>query len=901
MALHFQSIMATDSQSSSDSDDYGAFLEPTLKKETGKTDKHHSTKYRVVWEQDYPWLRAYTKNTAYAICTICESVFNICHGGVHDIKRHQETAKHKKRFACSENNKPPAIIKPQQNDGDSLSDTSSSKNEPRSKQRKSGKIRKQYFLTYDKNWEKLHPWIKANVDSAYAECRICDSVFSIDYRGIHDVVRHMERVKHKKALELKGLDYTSFDGQTDHNITEKTIESTYKRNRKRIKIEAQDTSLEESSCALYWDTFMSDSNIKDSTYHSDSSSNSINPFESIELPNEIENQIHQFDPLWKHQYAWLKRCEQNSSSAKCAICKTSFSIALGGVAEVNKHEKSDQHKLKIRKCNRTKPSFVFRPNVKREPEHTEVIKDNSRSLLLFTYHKLRHNIASIGCTTPIFKAMQNDPNLHNILKEENITKIVKDVLAPETQKTIIKALSNHHPFAICTDLRYRDASGTFPLILRYFNRTSGVQNRLLTFAKSTSDSPQDVYDSIINELNAAGLSATNATAFVSNNSKLGFGNSKSVYSELKKLNRFILPIKCISTDVQAAALRSQNDLQFDIEILIYKCFNELSAGNSRMPDELQELCKWVRHEWPVVLSKIPLNYCAIVEAANKVLSNFSALKAFFSQTDVAPRMLINFFRFELAACYLSLFKNVMSTFQSTYMRLSSEKSSAIDLYDLMSELRNSLIVKRNENIHETIARHVLPSLTDCNTTFFEQFRKDAIDKAIEQLNRSFDFENSILKQLSPLRMLQRPPSYDDLHSIVTAFCINGVVDKELADEASVLSTYFEANRLFSVENSVEAAMKWWIELFTVHNLANVERICAYVFSLPLANVMSSRICVELQSVSTLDSKQSAYRKAEIIARENFAAHMSCQEFINYLNTTTGNELLSNCHKSIKLL
>lgn len=897
--------MATDSQSS-DSDDYGAFLE-AKKKETGKTDKHHSTKYRVVWEQDYPWLRAYTSNTSYAICTLCESVFNICHGGVHDIKRHQDTAKHKKRMITSsgaENKEQqPAINKIQQNDGDStLSDNSLCKNEPRSKQRKSGKIRKQYFLTYDKSWEKQHPWIKSNVDSAYAECRICESVFSIDYRGIHDVVRHMERVKHKKALELKGIDYANFDGGdnlTDHNNSEKTMEIARKRNRKRIKIEQQDTSLEESSSALYWDTFMNDSKME-STYHSDSSSNSINPFESIDIPNEIENQLHQFDPLWKQQFTWLQKCEENSSHAKCIICKTSFSIAFGGIADLHKHEKDEQHKLKIRKCNRTKPPYVVRPIVKREPDHKELVKSNSRSLMLFAYHKIRHSIGSIDCTTP----MTSDSNLQNVLKQENVIKIVKEVLAPFTQKSIIKDLSNNHPFAICTDLRYLDDSGTFPLILRYFKNTNGVQNKLLTFVKSTSDSPQDVYDSIINELNSIGLSVTNATAFVSNNSKLSYGNSKSVYSELKKQNRFLLPIKCIGSDLQTAALKAQHDLQFDIEILIYKCFNELSASDSVIiPDELQELCKWVRHEWSVVLSKVPLNYCAIVEAASRVLSNFSALKTFFANTEFAPRILVDFFRFEFAACYLSLFKNVVSTFQSTYVRLMcSEKSSAIDLYDIMNELRNSLIVKRNEDIYESIVRHVLPLSTDCNTTFFDQFRKEAymcFDTAIEQLNRGFDFEHSILKPLSSLRLLQRQPCYDDLHAIVTAFHINGIVNTELADEAKVLITYYQANRLFSVENSAEAAAKWWLELFKVHNLVNIERICAHVFSLPLANVMSPRICMELQSVSKLESKHLAYHKAEIVIRENFAAHMTCQECISYLNTSTGNELLLNCQKFIK--
>lgn len=896
--------MATDSQSS-DSDDYGAFLETKPIKESGKTDKHHSTKYRAVWENDYPWLRAYTKNPGYAICTICESVFNICHGGVHDIKRHQETAKHKKRISLSgvENKEQlqPAIIKTQQNDGDSLSDNSVCKTETRSKQRKSGKIRKQYFLTYDKNWEKLHPWIKANVDSAYAECRICDSVFSIDYRGIHDVVRHMERVKHKKALELKGIDYANFDGDRplEHNNSDKTTETVRKRNRKRIKIEEQEMSLEESSSALYWDTFMNDSTMKENTYQSDSSRNSINPFESIELLNEVENQIHQFDPLWKNQYTWLKECEENRSYAKCAICKTSFSIALIGIAELNKHENSEQHKLKLLRSVKAKPTYVT--NVKKESEHTELVKNNPQYLLLFAYHKIRHSIGSIDCTTTIFEAI--DSNLQNMLKQENVIKIVKEVIAPSTQKTIIKDLSNNHPFAICTDLRYRDDSGTFPLILRYFKNTNGVQNKLLTFVRCTSDSPQEIFDSIRIELNSAGLSISNATAFVSNNSKLAFGTSKSVYSELKKVNPFILPIKCISSEVQSAALKAQHDLQFDIEILIYKCFNELSTSNlGIIPEELQELCKWVRHEWPVVLSKVPLNYCAIVEAANKVLSNFSALKSFFSHTEFAPRTLVDFFRSELAACYLSLFKVVVSTFQKTYIRLTcSEKSSAINLYDLMNELRSSLIVKRNEDIYETIARHVLPLSTDCNTTFFDQFRRDAnvcFDKAIDHINRSFDFEYSILRHLSPLRLLQRQPSYEELNVIVSDFHISGIVHKGLAEEASVLSTYYQANRLFSVDNSMEAATNWWLELFKVHNLPNIEHICTYVFSLPLANVTSPRICVELQNVSNLDTKQLAYHKAEIVIRENFAAHMSCQEFIKYLKTSTGKELLSNCRKFV---
>ncbi|XP_030639440.1 DNA (cytosine-5-)-methyltransferase 3 beta, duplicate a [Chanos chanos] len=70
-------------------------------KEESSTDKEVSGRkritYDVQWEDVYKWVRPSNLGDIYAYCTICDFNLNVLHSGLYDLKRHQQTKKHRQR------------------------------------------------------------------------------------------------------------------------------------------------------------------------------------------------------------------------------------------------------------------------------------------------------------------------------------------------------------------------------------------------------------------------------------------------------------------------------------------------------------------------------------------------------------------------------------------------------------------------------------------------------------------------------------------------------------------------------------------------------------------------------------------------------------------------------------
>lgn len=292
--------MNSDSDSNS-STEYGAFLGgDSVANNTSSADAkpsnsynpnrtHHSTTYRLEWQETFPWLRPYPDNFSYALCALCKSAISISHGGANDIKRHADTVKHKKLMTQTNGGKnidmdaiDPAkvkVAKPREKTRNMSLAQRMIRREQRGRKR-SFPPRKQYFLTYNTEWEEDYPWLQASDDAAMAECKICQSVFSIEYRGVHDVNRHMSRLRHQKALELlrtRGIDVYSEHVKVP--IKKRTVKKEHippdstQKSIKKIKTEVEHISYDDDddedddddvddiddanyNNALYWDSFM---------------------------------------------------------------------------------------------------------------------------------------------------------------------------------------------------------------------------------------------------------------------------------------------------------------------------------------------------------------------------------------------------------------------------------------------------------------------------------------------------------------------------------------------------------------------------------------------------------------------------------------------------------------------
>lgn len=984
----------TDSDSSSDYDPFLANNAPGPK----PPQKHHCTTYNVKWEATFNWIERYVPNNGYAHCKLCLTTFSIAHGGAHDVKRHQETVKHKKGAAANNAsmesfNSTSTSMATESNVDDSAEDKFKP---PNSSGNTSKNNRKKYMIAYNPKWEADFPWLRAAANSGSAHCTLCKGEFSIEYRGLHDVIRHIDRMKHRKALENpdnSGADADELPKNESNTIVSKTYNakwevrfpwikparsvysaeckvcsavfsiqhrgvadierhqdrakhkkamemleykpenvrgtwsdsdeplskfSSEKRTKRkngggessgstvRAKKEKHDESNEdyfENTSALYWDSFMANTKQEpnmseyeeendDDTYDpNDDYNESADPmsfesnFETVDvgtLPVIGTNASKQmrmatYNPNWELMYPWLSANDENPGYAICTICNTTFSINYHGIHDVKRHEFRQKH-VKFAKQQEPIAAPIF-PNMKRLriAEATHV------------FHSVvhGHSHASTDCVERLYGKFFTDSHIAKKFSCDRYkaTQIVHSVFVPIAQNQIILDLANNHPFSIATNTANYGNLGIFPIVVRYYHHNGGVKNKILTyFTPHSSETFQDVFFALVKEVESLGLSIKNATAFVADNSPINFKNNESVFSELLKVNGNLLPINCLRRNIQNAFQYTQKFLKFDIEMIVYKCFNELSATLDILPDELHSLHEWLKDDWPDIMSRIPTHWLCIVTAAAKFLQYFSALKMYFLGKSDVVMLLQQFFQFELAECYIGLFKNIGESFQTANGRLElSETAAATDLYDAMHELHDSLNLRRNERSYGSVASQRLSQID--NIGLIEEFHRDAyvyMDAAIKYLDKCHDFGNMSFKSLS-IMQLSHKPALEHFQQIVSIFNINNINEHELIEEYHVLANYFDSNHIFNSNNSNVAAQQWWSWFFQSNRAPNFLRICNYVFSIPMSGIVAERISNELwKSMRSDRNHQNVLNlKADLLVKENLGS-MTCTEFSNFL-------------------
>lgn len=65
---------------------------------------------------------------------------------------------------------------------------------------------------------------------------------------------------------------------------------------------------------------------------------------------------------------------------------------------------------------------------------------------------------------------------------------------------IVHELQNNYPFSVATDASNKGNIKTFPLIVTYFTKTNGVQNKLLKFYDLPAETAKDIAASIVSHI-----------------------------------------------------------------------------------------------------------------------------------------------------------------------------------------------------------------------------------------------------------------------------------------------------------------------------------------------------------------------------------------------------------------
>lgn len=183
-----------------------------------------------------------------------------------------------------------------------------------------------------------------------------------------------------------------------------------------------------------------------------------------------------FKKQWEQEYTWLRQPKPSecgpstskSSIASCAFCKIcckTFVISHGGVNDVKKHAKTNEHKT--RSCtvmsNNVLSSFL-KKDVLNSDEEKVIAAEVTK-----VYHAVKHTQSynSLDCDVKLMPIVFPDSKIAGkiTLGRTKASAVAHNVLGPHSIEKGLKFLQEGVYYSISTDASNHGSSNLFPILL----------------------------------------------------------------------------------------------------------------------------------------------------------------------------------------------------------------------------------------------------------------------------------------------------------------------------------------------------------------------------------------------------------------------------------------------------
>lgn len=175
-----------------------------------------------------------------------------------------------------------------------------------------------------------------------------------------------------------------------------------------------------------------------------------------------------FNVRWKSVYRWLSEGQDNYS-AKCRLCCSEFTISHGGENDVKKHMKTGKHLKHVAKPTSSRSITDFYTTTKTDSGEKNSV---AAAETIEVYHTINHSLGYVSCDCQgkLFPKMFSDSKITEKYScgKTKATKIVQNVLGPESKKRILVDLENHRFFSIGTDASNKGTAFFFTAIQTYY-------------------------------------------------------------------------------------------------------------------------------------------------------------------------------------------------------------------------------------------------------------------------------------------------------------------------------------------------------------------------------------------------------------------------------------------------
>lgn len=372
-----------------------------------------------------------------------------------------------------------------------------------------------------------------------------------------------------------------------------------------------------------------------------------------------------------------------------------------------------------------------------------------------------------------------------------------------------------------------------------------------------------------------------------------------MFTKIKELNKHILKGNCHAHILHNCVKYAMDFLSLDVENLILKIYSHFSNSAKRR-EELKSFHKFVNCQWKELIRHVGTRWLSLNPCIERILHNFTALKSYFLSLDDCPKQIVKLLKIDInqgqispeVEIYLFFCHNILSLFEVTIQKIESNEMTVIDIYSEMQNLRTNLENRLKSKFYGFEARTKLKNLDDNIKTKLELEFNCFLEKAIEYLDKRFDFSAKNWQNvISNLDLKKSFPSYEDFENIFLTMenpNLNINMNDLFNEVSEVAKRYDFISSLDSQFKKFSTPKKWHylFQHFKEISLPNIFSIVSFFLSIPASSAFSERIF----SVSTAKWRDERNRCstelicAELLITINFK--QNCQEFYHLIKNDT---------------
>lgn len=432
--------------------------------------------------------------------------------------------------------------------------------------------------------------------------------------------------------------------------------------------------------------------------------------------------------------------------------------------------------------------------------------------------------------------------------------IVTDVLAPKALEDVVSQIKELNCFfSLQIDASNKKNIKLFPISAQFFSLENGLQNVLLDFCENAQEASEDMYNLVIQTLGNLNLSMEKVSCLSADNTNSNFGCRNSLYTKLKQVNSDLIKANChahIIHNCVKHALDELDNINVDVETIIFKIHSHFACSAKRR-DNLKTFFDFLDIQWREILRHVETRWLSLLPVVHRLLECWNPLMSYLNSNEETTKSIKKIFhlsedqdfsyRVELALLFLD---NSLEIFQKTIKQLEGNHVTCVEIYDILTELKDSLELRMYEKFFGYFVGVKLSQLEQGERQKFENCFLSFYRCALLYLEKWFDFSTD--NWLYSVRVLNisidkyTNLNHNDIFHIIEKLKLKEKLNINM-DQLFIEIASLKKILAVEVNRNLKSVSESWCHLLKPNVYPNMLKLISFLFSIPASSAFVERV------------------------------------------------------------